>query len=469
VGSMKVLKKGDFLPGGSVCTELYTKQPDWQIWRTDRGFALVISAGLLEDWMEKGQVEPGFFLPMTEDLHAAETQNYEIISSAEFGPYPETGIQAMEIARAFMRTRQADIKASLSRAFFLPQLPYLLSGSGAGETERDPWTLGSWLTGGVNVPFTDKKRMLSWIPGMTEDLYQEIMQGLNWEETAPERIREASREENQTFAPAMPRRERDPSKPFLLPGREKLERFFRERIIDVIDREDAYRRMGISFPGPTLLIGPPGCGKTYAVEKLSEYLGWPVYTVDSNSIASSYLHESSRLIFALFRQAEENAPSIVIMDEMEAWLSARGGTGNMGQAHSEEVAEFLRALPSLAEKKVLLFAMTNLPDQIDPAIRRKGRFDYTLEVEMPSKTELVNLLSFLLRDIPVEQDLDLSWVAEKLKGRPISDAVFLVRESGRFAVIQEKERIDNAVMKLALDELNRESNNWKKQRIIGFQ
>lgn len=469
MSGMGQVGKGDLLPEGSVCVEAYARQPDWQIWRTDRGVALIVPAGQLNRWTESGQIEPGLFLPLAEDLYAVETQNFEMLSSAEFGPFPRTGTQALEIARSFMRTRRADPGAGLARAFYLPQLPRLLTMGGACDVERDPWTLGFWLTGGMNAPFTDRKRMLSWIPGMTDELYQQIMEGLGWEETTPERIQDALPAKEEIVLPAVPRQERDRSKPFLLPGREHLERFFRERIIDVIDREEAYRRMGLSFPGPTLLVGPPGCGKTYAVQKLSEYLGWPEYIVDANAIGSSYLHETSRLISELFHKAEASAPSIVIMDEMEAWLSTRGGMGNMGQAHSEEIAEFLRALPTLSEKKVLLFAMTNRPEQIDPAIRRKGRFDYTLQVEMPSAEELENLLSFLLREIPTAKELDLKKEAYRLEGRPISDAVYMVHEAGRLAVVQGKDRIDQALMQMAWEELNGHPEGTKNQKAIGFR
>ncbi len=462
-------KPGDILPGGSVCGKKYARQREWEIWETQNGNALFVSASQAEAWAENGMVEPGLFLPYTENLCVAETDHYELISSADFGPYPKTGMQVESLVKAFVQTRKRFPDARLAHSLYLPQLPFLLTFEGEKDADQDSWILGRWTSGGMNIPFTDRNRIQTWVPGMTGILYDELMKLLNWEETESQPIQALHLPEEPSLVAAVTER-RKPRKeePFTLPGRKELERFFRERIIDVIEREEAYRRMGIFFPGPTLLVGPPGCGKTYAVEKLTEYLGWPSYAVNSESIASKYIHETSRLISDLFKQAMENAPSIVIMDEMEAYLSSRdSGSGNWYRM--EEMAEFLRILPELPEKKVLLFGMTNMPDQIDQAIRRKGRFDHVLKVEMPSEEELISLMTSLLKDIPKKKDLDLGRIARKLEGCPVSDVVFVVKEAGRLAVVQEKDRIDDELLQQAYGELRKQDQDRTSRRTIGFQ
>ena len=179
------LRKGDLLPGGSICEEEYTRQPQWQIWRTDRGFALIVPAEQAESWIEQGRTEPGLFLPVTEDWYAAETDHFELLSCAGYGPYPKNGTETEAIARAMIRTRSAEPEVHLGGSFYLPMLPRLLPMGSGGDAERDPRTLGFWLTGGMNAPFTDRQRMLSWVPGMTANLYQEIMKEAGWQETAP--------------------------------------------------------------------------------------------------------------------------------------------------------------------------------------------------------------------------------------------------------------------------------------------
>ena len=462
-------RAGDLLPGGGILTERYAMGGEWQIWLTKNGSALCVSPALCEDWIGRGFTEPGLFLPAEGGYMAAETEGLTRFSSASHGPYPRTGLQAMEIARAFFRARRSLGPVPLSRALFLPCLPHLLPLGDGDDSEGDPLTLGRWLSGGMNVPFTDRARMLEWTPGLTESAWREIMDLFGWRETAPQRIREAEPRE-EIPANVLPRREdRRREGPFCLPGRPALERFFREQIIDVIDREEAYRRMGILFPGPTLLVGPPGCGKTHAVEQLVEYLGWPCFTVNSETIASSYIHETARLIARLFREAADNAPSVVVIDEMEAYLSTRSGPlGGQGH-HVEEVAEFLRLLPELPKQKVLLFGMTNMPERIDPSITRKGRFDHILKVEMPSEEELCALLESLLENVPTERDLDLRKAAARLRSRPISDAVFVAREAGRLAVVRGRDRIDGGLLLLACDELDQQGSEGSPRRSIGFR
>ena len=115
----------------------------------------------------------------------------------------------------------------------------------------------------------------------------------------------------------------------------------------------------------------------------------------------------------MFDKAIDNAPSVLVIDEMEAFLSARELSQGSGQHHVEEVAEFLRRIPDAISKNVLVFAMTNLIDSIDPAILRRGRFDHIIEVKMPAKEEVESLLHHLFKNIPVCDDVDYDKISSK--------------------------------------------------------
>src|SRR3546814_8496259 len=95
---------------------------------------------------------------------------------------------------------------------------------------------------------------------------------------------------------------------FSLPGRPNLEAFFNEHVIDLIRNEERYKALGITFPGAVLLHGPPGCGKTFAVEKLVEHLDWPFFSIDSGSIGSPFIHKTGKKIAEAFEQAVKVSP-----------------------------------------------------------------------------------------------------------------------------------------------------------------
>jgi len=256
-----------------------------------------------------------------------------------------------------------------------------------------------------------------------------------------------------------------PDARFSLPGRPELEDFFNENIVEIVAKEEQYKRMGISFPGAVVLYGPPGCGKTYAVEKLVEFLGWPCYHIDSGSIGSTFIHETGMRIASVFDKAMKSAPAVVIIDEMESFLSDRE-TGSSHTHHMEEVAEFLRRIPEAAQNRVLVFGMTNRIKAIDPAIIRRGRFDHLIEIHMPSAEEVRDMLVSQMEKLPVEENVDIDRIAYKLKGRPLSDAAFVLKEAGRLAVRRRLDKINTQVLLDAVALLPEEKKT--STRRIGF-
>ena len=471
---------GSTLADGSILKGLLAQQKTLQIWSTQEQRKVLFAAqSLVEGWEEQGLTEPGLFFPFLGTCMYCEAPGYELISTAADGPYPQTSSQAMDIAQALYYTRQRfGSYLDLENALFLPQLPTLLpipaqhgtvrkeSCPGKTEEDMDAWLLGHWLSGGMDFPVTDVRRMQDFVPFLSEEAVRKILDLFGWEVTEPRRLRLQEQEEELLPVAAEPRRERQKGE-FRLPGRRMLEQFFREQILDVIDREEEYRRMGISFPGPVLLEGPPGCGKTFAVDRLVEFLGWPSFEITSGTVGSMYIHETSRKIASVFSQAIENAPSVILMDEIEAFLSDRNAHHAAGSAHMEEVAEFLRLIPTLPEKKVLLFGMTNIPDIIDPAIVRKGRFDHVLKLSLPDEEELCELLDALLKNIPTEEGLTYRKILPLLSGRPVSDTAFVVREAGRLAVVNRKGRIDEELLLAACNSLKSQEQE-KHIRKIGF-
>ncbi len=250
---------------------------------------------------------------------------------------------------------------------------------------------------------------------------------------------------------------------FTLTGRPELEKFFNEHIINILNEPERYKKLGIDFPSSIILYGPPGCGKTYAVDKLVEFLKLPKYEINSASVASPYIHDTSKKVSAVFEDAINNAPSIVVIDEMESYLSNRDSYGQ-GSHHMEEVAEFLRQIQEANKNKVIVIAMTNMLDKIDPAILRKGRFDHHIEVGYPSVEEIESLLKFLFKDVSVSKEINVSDISSKLQGKTLADVSFIVKEA---ALISGKAGLDE----ICLDAINEALGilpQKQERRKIGF-
>jgi len=213
---------------------------------------------------------------------------------------------------------------------------------------------------------------------------------------------------------------------------------------------DLYREYRVSLPNGILFYGPPGCGKTYIARALAEELGWSFQYCRPSDVASPYIHDTVSKIRALFSTAIEKAPSIVFIDEFEAFVPARSELGGHQQYKAEEVNEFLANLEGCAERNVLVIAATNEPEKIDHAVRRSGRFDKLILIQPPDAEARRAMLVFYLNDRPVDASLDAGGIAAVLEGYSASDIKLLVDEAARMALKQRK-LISTSTMLAALD------------------
>lgn len=211
------------------------------------------------------------------------------------------------------------------------------------------------------------------------------------------------------------------------------EQLLREVIGPFRDPE-LYRRYRVSLPNGILFYGPPGCGKTYLARSLAEELGWSFQYCRPSDVASPFIHDTVRKIRAAFSTAIEKAPSIIFIDEFEAFVPVRSTLGGHQQYKAEEVNEFLANLEGCAELKVLVIAATNEPEKIDPAVRRSGRFDKLILIPPPDGEARRAMLEFHLQGRPVESCLDTAGIAAVLEGYSASDIKLLVDEGARMAL-----------------------------------
>lgn len=472
MSSMEWIRRGIKLPNGMAIRKVYTKTDNWSILVNQNNcFILITTESLKDKWVSNGLIENSFFIDYTidESIYCIFTgSDGYLISSMEHGPYPYLKSQVKMFAIALNDIRKYDMQNSLYDSIFLEQIPIILPTYADAEKLSDAKVLGTWISAGVKLDvFEDIDRVDSLTNWMHRSDINAIIKEAGLESTGGfsdlKKNEDVGTNGNEKKVISVDNYG-EVDRSFSLPGRPKLEAFFNEHILDVINNQDEYKRMGIEFPAAIVLHGPPGCGKTYAVEKLVEHLKWPKYQIDSSSIGSPYIHDTGKKIAETFNIAIQNAPSVIIIDEMEAFLTDRN-TQSSGLHHIEEVAEFLRRIPEATRNKVLVIAMTNMIDSIDQAILRKGRFDHVISVEMASVEEVIVALESMLANLPVDNDVNLEEISNILKGRPLSDVSFVVKEAGRISVKRKLRSIDNSVLMEACGYLEPVEKNEKR---IGF-
>ncbi len=454
----KWLEQGTVIMGAAV-TRMVSADDGWQIYKTDKGaYVLAVTRVLAERWKDLSG-DFGIFTPYDADKLVFLSKAGMLVSSLGKGPFPNTRQQLESFDIACLKLRREHPEAALSGALYIEEKDLILPAGDGADRSDDAMAIGAWITGGVKIPVTDTAgihRMAAWFPEevlrrIAEDAEAVPAAGTTGT-AAMARDRTPGILSQDGSVPLSPISERKPmpDEPFSLPGSSKLEKFFNEEIVDLVRRREEYRRMGIGFPGAVVLYGPPGTGKTFAVEKLSEYLGWPRYDINSDTVGSSYIHETGMKIARIFDMAISNAPSVVVIDEMESYLSARAG---QHQHHVEEVSEFLRKIPEATSHDVLVFGMTNMIKEIDPAILRRGRFDYMIEVNYADRNDIRALLENRKKTLPIDEGADLGRLSGELAGRPMSDVVFVLREAGRYAVKNHLETITDEAFRTALRQL----------------
>lgn len=435
------------LPDGSRLAQLLHGGCDWRIYRLDnKKSMLVVQTTLAHRWMESNLLPDTVWESFSfgqDDYRAVTSEPRHRLEPVAANCSPDTKAEALSFALSFRETRKLST-APLHDAIYVERYSRLLPTWSVSEGSGDEEILGCWLTGGVSIPVTSFRRLSSLLGWLGKKDVAELVLAAGF--SVPQGA--AGALSTTTAAGAKPPIRSQ--QPFCLPGRPVLEAFFKDHVIHIVEHAERYRRFGIHFPAAIVLHGPPGCGKTFAVERLGEHLGWPIFPIDSNSIASRYIHDTSKKIGEVFDQAMDTAPSLIVIDEMEAYLSDRQIHNSTGLHHVEEVAEFLRRIPEAGQRQVLVIGMTNRLEMIDSAILRRGRFDHVIEVGMPSATETAELIKVLLADLPVEGKVDTDATATALAGRPLSDIAFVIREAARLAARAGQSTLDDEMVQRAL-------------------
>lgn len=449
------LPVGHSLPDGKHMQSVFDAGAEWQILECEGNVrALVVERALFDRWITSklvaescaSQIEFGGRVFAAITSHPTH-HLYCLANSSS----PGTKTEAISFASAMRETRAVDAELSFKNGIYLERFSRILPLYDQATEADDGTILGVWLSGGLNVsvfPLQRFQRIVSWL---NEDNLLEVVATaglISNKDGAQRRVASGNNANSDADAPPAP------SPPnaglFKLAGRNVLETFFNEHVVEIVQNRAYYKTMGIESPGAIILEGPPGCGKTFAVEQLVKFLGWPLFSIEASSVASPYIHETSKKVADVFNKAMDQSPSIVVIDEMEAFLADRGFGAGSGHHRVEEMAEFLRRIPEAIQKGVLIIGMTNRLDMIDQAILRRGRFDHVILVDHADEVEIKALLVSMLDDLPRSDDIDIPSLARSLVGRPLSDVSYVIREGARLAARARKSSIDHESLIAAL-------------------
>jgi transitional endoplasmic reticulum ATPase len=202
----------------------------------------------------------------------------------------------------------------------------------------------------------------------------------------------------------------------------------REMIELPLRHPEIFERIGIEAPKGVLLFGPPGTGKTLLAKAVANETNANFYSISGPEIISKFYGESEERLREVFREAEENAPSIIFIDEIDSIAPKREEVS--GDVEKRVVSQLLTLMDGLqARGKLVVIGATNRPNAIDPALRRPGRFDREIEIGIPDQSGRLEILQIHTRGMPLVDDVNLDSIAKVTHGFVGADLESLSKEA----------------------------------------
>ena len=215
----------------------------------------------------------------------------------------------------------------------------------------------------------------------------------------------------------------------------------REMIELPLKHPELFRRLGIDPPKGVLLHGPPGTGKTMIAKAVATEVNAHFKSINGPEIISKYYGESEKQLREIFDEASENAPAIIFIDEIDSICPKREEV--TGEVERRVVAQMLTLMDGMQGRdNVVVIGATNRRDALDPALRRPGRFDREIEIGVPDRDGRSEIMDVHIRQMPIADDFDITWVLDNTYGFVGADLAALVRESAMKALRRYLPEID---------------------------
>ena len=202
----------------------------------------------------------------------------------------------------------------------------------------------------------------------------------------------------------------------------------REMIELPMRHPELFEKIGVEAPKGVLLYGPPGTGKTLIAKAVAGETNSHFISISGPEIIGKFYGESEERLRELFKQAEENTPSIIFIDEVDSIAPKREEV--TGEVEKRVVSQLLTLMDGMKSRgKVVVIAATNRPDSIDPALRRPGRFDREIEIGIPDAAGRKEILDIHTRGMPLEKKVNLEQIARVTHGFVGADLEILAKEA----------------------------------------
>lgn len=221
-------------------------------------------------------------------------------------------------------------------------------------------------------------------------------------------------------------------------GMQDLKNQLQVDVIDALRNPEEYEKYGVTIPNGMLLFGPPGCGKTFFAKHFAEEVGFNFMLIKPSTLKSRYVNATQENIAKMFEEAEENAPTIIFIDEINELVPNRDSDAH--EMSKSAVNEMLAQMDRTGEKGIFIIGATNYPHMIDPAILRAGRLDKKFYLSPPDFEARKAMFEMYLKSRPIDFGMDYEKLATLTDNFVAADIELLVNDASRNA-LKEKGRI----------------------------